>query len=212
MEGEIMFDRSRGLDRLDFQCCANVRKCTGAKRKRLGMVCLPSLVFGPQIERARMLEVGGQHNSFVTSFTGKLDSQVPRIQSDKSELEVVREQVFLCEGVETIDRITKGPGVADLVPGQSGETRWWKIFTSANKLRLHGKLSRIELTAESCDRGVDGFHQDAFAMQLGDVRQHGQLLVKGQVEAGRNKFTSSHDFASSSIQPSSMTSAESLVT
>lgn len=62
------------------------------------------------------------------------------------------------------------------------------------------------LTAEGSNRGIDGLHEDAFTMELWcDVSEASELELRG-------RHTSSQLLASSKIHPSSMTSAESLVT
>jgi hypothetical protein len=63
------------------------------------------------------------------------------------------------------------------------------------------------LTAEGRNGRVDGLDEDALAVELFGGSAGGQAG-----HGGRGPHTSSHDFASSRIQPSSMTSAESLVT
>ena len=84
------------------------------------MVGLPALVLGAQIECARVLEVGGQHNGLVAGLTGQLDAQVPRVEGDKGKFVVVGDNVFLGEAVEAVDGVAEGAGVADLIPGEGG--------------------------------------------------------------------------------------------
>ena len=62
------------------------------------------------------------------------------------------------------------------------------------------------LTAEGGDGRVDGLDEHAFTVKL--AKRVNDWQSKGQ----RGGLTSSQDFASSRIQPSSMTSAESFVT
>lgn len=48
---------------------------------------LPTLVFGAKVESARVLKVRGEHNSFVTSLTGQLDTKIPSIQGNKHKVQ-----------------------------------------------------------------------------------------------------------------------------
>jgi hypothetical protein len=50
VEGEVMLDRSRGLDRFNFKRSADVGKRAGAERERLGVMGLPSLVLGAEVK------------------------------------------------------------------------------------------------------------------------------------------------------------------
>ena len=71
-----------------------------------------------------MLEVGRQDDGLVTSFAGELDTQVPGVESDEGEIEVLRREVFRRKGVETIDGIAEGPSIANVFPGQGRQARW----------------------------------------------------------------------------------------
>lgn len=55
VEGQVVLDRRRGLNWLDLQSSADVGQGAGAERQRLGVVCLPSLVFGAKIKSPRVL-------------------------------------------------------------------------------------------------------------------------------------------------------------
>ncbi len=50
MEWQIVFDGGGGLDGLYFEGGADICQGTGPEGQRLGMICLPSLIFRPQIE------------------------------------------------------------------------------------------------------------------------------------------------------------------
>ena len=54
-----------------------------------------------------MLEVWGQDDGFVPRFAGKLDAEIPRIESDERELEVVGQQMFLRERIKAVNRIAE---------------------------------------------------------------------------------------------------------
>jgi len=107
VEGKIVLDRCRGLDRLDLQGRTDVGEGARSEGQRLGVVLLPTLIFGTKVEGPRMLKVWGQDDGFVPCLSRKLDAEVPRVQRDKREFEVIRQQVFLREGVEAVDRVTE---------------------------------------------------------------------------------------------------------
>ena len=86
------------------------------------MVGLPPLVFGTEIEGAGMLQVGWEHDRLVPGLTGQLDAQIPRVKGDKGKLEVFWSNVLSMEVVETLDSVSKTPGVADLIPGEGCQT------------------------------------------------------------------------------------------
>lgn len=58
MEGKVVFDGGGGLDRLDLEGSADV--CQGARTEReaLGVMSLPTLVFGAEVKSSRVLQVG----------------------------------------------------------------------------------------------------------------------------------------------------------
>lgn len=82
------------------------------------MVLLPSLVLGSEVERAGVLEVRGQNHGLVTGFTGKLDTQVPSIEGDEDEVEVVADQVLGCESVESVDCVSERSRISYMFPCQ----------------------------------------------------------------------------------------------
>ena len=83
---------------------------------------LPVRVLLTQIKGPRVLQVGRQDDRLVARFSWKLDSEIPRIQSDKGEFKVLGDQVFLCKSIEAIDGVSKRTGVTDMFPGQSRQT------------------------------------------------------------------------------------------
>lgn len=78
------------------------------------MMILPSHVLGAKVEGTGVLKVRRKNHSFVTSFAGKLDSQVPGIESDKNELNV--QKVLVHKGIEPIDCIPECTRVSDVLP------------------------------------------------------------------------------------------------
>lgn len=123
MEWEVVLDGGGGLDGLDLEGSADVGEGAGSKGQGLGVVGLPALVFGAQVEGARVLQVCGQHHSLVSGLAGQLHTQIPRIQGHKGKLEVLVGQVFLGEGIESGDGIAEGTCGADVFPGQGGQAR-----------------------------------------------------------------------------------------
>jgi hypothetical protein len=118
MKRQVMLDRGTRLDRLDLEGSAYVGEHGRTERKGLGMMLLPALVLSSQIKGARVLQVGGEDNGLVTSFTWQLDTKVPGIESDEDEVEVLRGQMLRGEGIEAIDGVSKGTGVSHMFPGQ----------------------------------------------------------------------------------------------
>lgn len=83
------------------------------------MVLLPALVFGPQIEGSGVLQIWWEHNCFIASFSGKLDSEIPGVEGDEGEIEVLRGQIFGRECIEAVDCIAEGARIANVFPGES---------------------------------------------------------------------------------------------
>ena len=123
MEGQIVLDGGAGLDGLDLQGGTDVGQHGWAKGQRFGVVLLPALVFCPQVEGAGVLEVGREDDGLVAGLAGELDTQVPRIECDEREVEVLCRQVLRGKGVEAVDGIAEGASIADVFPGQGGQAR-----------------------------------------------------------------------------------------
>lgn len=121
VEGQVVLDGSRGLDGFNLKGGTDVSEGAGAKGQRLGVVCLPALVLGTQVEGARVLQIGREDDGLVSCLTRQLDTQVPGVKGDKGKLVVVCEQVLLGEGIESVDCIAEGTSIADVLPGQGGE-------------------------------------------------------------------------------------------
>lgn len=87
------------------------------------MVLLPALVFGSKVKGSRVLEIGRQDHSLVTSLAGKLDTKIPGIESDEGEVKILRGQMLGCKGVEPVDSIAEGSCIPNMLPGESGQAR-----------------------------------------------------------------------------------------
>lgn len=124
VEGEVVLDRGTGLYRLDLQSSTDIGKRRRSEGQRLRVVLLPSLIFGSQIERARMLEVRRQHNVFIATFSRKLDTEIPSLQCYEHKLEVLGEQMLVGKGVKSADSIVEGASVPDMFPGQGSQASY----------------------------------------------------------------------------------------
>lgn len=116
MEGQVVLDGSTRLHRLDLESRTDISQRRRAKGEAFGMVLLPSLVFGSQIERPRVLEIWRKHNGFVAGFSGELDPEVPSIQGYEDEVEVLRVEMLGGEGIETVNSVPKRPGIPNVLP------------------------------------------------------------------------------------------------
>jgi hypothetical protein len=54
------------------------------------VVLLPSLVFGTELEGAGVLQIGGKHDRLVAGLAGELDPQIPGLEGNEDEVEVLR--------------------------------------------------------------------------------------------------------------------------
>lgn len=118
VEREIVLDRGARLHRLNLERCTNVREHARAEWQRFGMVLLPTLVLGTEVESSRVLQIGGKHDSLVPSFTGKLDAKIPSIKCDEDEVQVLIRQMLTCECIEPVDCISKRSRITDMLPGE----------------------------------------------------------------------------------------------
>lgn len=116
MEGQVVLDGSTRLHRLDLESRTDISQRRRAKGQALGMMLLPSLVFGPQIERPGVLEIWREHNGFVAGFSGELDPEVPSIQGYEDEVEVLRVEMLGGEGIETVNSVPERPGIPNVLP------------------------------------------------------------------------------------------------
>lgn len=238
-----MLDGGARLYGLYLQGGTDVGQRRRAERKRFRVVLLPSLVLGPEVEGAGVLEIGGQYNGLVAGLAGQLNTQVPGVESDENEVQVLRVELLGRKGVETVHSIPEVAGISDVFPGQGGQARCQgggtispraKASGSNDMARLEGSRRRqvdgqeavgnkMVLTAERGDGRVDRLDEDALVVQLsgrGAKSASVQLWVGHGPHAGAEAVsrmgtglpTSSKVFASTKIQPISITSAESFVT
>ena len=107
MEREVVLNRGRRLHRIDLEGGADVGERRGSERQRLRVMLLPALVLGAEVEAARVLQIRGQDDGLITGFSRQLDSEVPRVERHKGELEVLGEQVLLREAIKGVDGISK---------------------------------------------------------------------------------------------------------
>lgn len=121
VKGKVVLDGRGRLHRLNLERCADVGKRAGTKREALGVVSLPPLVFGAQIESTRVLEVGWEYNGLIARFARQLDAEVPRIECDEGKFKVLGNYVFLCKIGKPFYGISERSSVPDLVPGESGQ-------------------------------------------------------------------------------------------
>lgn len=162
MEGKVVLDGGRRLDGLDLEGGADVGEGARTKGQRLGVVGLPALIFGAQVEGPGVLQVCGQHDGLVTGLAGQLHAQIPRIQRDKGKFELFAGEVFLGESIESGDGITESTCRADVLPCEGGQARCtnWSAKFGNTGPRWQ------KLTAERRDRSVDRLDEDAFTVQL----------------------------------------------
>jgi hypothetical protein len=106
------------LNGLNLESGADVGQHRGAEWERFGVVLLPSLVLGAEVEGTGVLQIGGEHNRLVAGLAGELYTQVPGIEGDENEVEILRCQVLGGERVESVDSISKGTSVPNVFPSQ----------------------------------------------------------------------------------------------
>lgn len=122
VEGQVVLDGGGGLNGFNLESGADVGEGAGSKGQGLGVVGLPALIFGAQVESTRVLEVCGQHDSLVTGLAGQLDAQIPRIQSHKGKLKLLAGEVFCGKGIESGNGITESTSGANMLPSESRQT------------------------------------------------------------------------------------------
>lgn len=152
-----------------------------------------------------MLQIRRQHDSLVAGFSGKLDAQVPGIEGDEYEVEVLGCKVLGGKRIEPADGVSEGTGISDMLPSEGrqarckgvvvsssfrstgclpaglvdGAPRWRPInMSSATKrAKTGGKIAAWEqLTAQGSDRSVDRLDEDAL---VGDLWEHGSATGHG---------------------------------
>ena len=139
VERQVVLDGSARLHGLDLESSTDVSQRRRAKGQRLGVVLLPSLILGTQIEGAGVLEIWWQHHGLVTSFPGELDPKVPGVQSDEDKVKVLGVEMFGGEGVETVDRVPERASISNMLPGQCRQARckrekWLAVWTKGTRM------------------------------------------------------------------------------
>lgn len=123
VERQVMLNRSAGLNGLDLESSTDVAQHGWAEGQRLGVMLLPPLVLGTQVEGPGVLEVWRENHSLVSGLTGELDPKIPRVESDEDEFEVLRGQVLVGERIEPVNRVPKRSGISYVFPSESCEAR-----------------------------------------------------------------------------------------
>jgi hypothetical protein len=77
-----------------------------------------------------VLEIRGKHNRLVAGLSRKLDAQIPSLERDEDEVEVLRRQMFRGKSIEAIDGISESAGIPNVLPGQRGQTRWDQLVSN----------------------------------------------------------------------------------
>ena len=77
MKGKIMLDGSRRLNSLNLESSTDVGQGARPERQRLGMVLLPTLILGAQIEGSGVLQVRRKHYGLVPGLAGELYPEIP---------------------------------------------------------------------------------------------------------------------------------------
>ena len=85
------------------------------------MVLLPSLVLGAEIESTGVLEVWWENHGLVASLAWKLNAEIPAVEGDEGEVEVLRGQVLVGKRVEAGNGISKSACIADMLPGEGSQ-------------------------------------------------------------------------------------------
>lgn len=86
---QVVLDRCTGLHRLDLESGTNIRQHRGTEGKRLGVVLLPALILGAEVEGAGVLQVWRKNHSLVAGLPGELNAKVPSVKSDEDEVQVL---------------------------------------------------------------------------------------------------------------------------
>ena len=87
------------------------------------MVLLPSLILGAEVEGAGVLQVRGENDGLVAGLAWQLDTQVPGIEGDEDEVEILGRQVLGNELIESSDSVSKGTRGSNILPSQGGQAR-----------------------------------------------------------------------------------------
>lgn len=151
VERKVVLDGCGRLDGLNFEGGTDVGQRAGAKGQRFRVMSLPPLVFSAKVEGAGVLQVWRQNHGLVTGLSRKLDTEIPRVQGNKGELQVLAQQVLLSKRVEAVDGVPKGSCRADMLPGQSRQTRYIPSAIDSS-----GQAISIDGSSDLLQRGVMG--------------------------------------------------------
>lgn len=123
VEGQVVLDGSTRLHSLNLEGRADISQRRRSERQGLGMVLLPSLVLGAEVESARVLKVGWEHNGLVAGFSGKLNAEVPGVEGHKDEIEVLGVKMLGGECIKAVDSVPESTGISHMLPCQGRQTR-----------------------------------------------------------------------------------------
>ena len=126
VEWKVVLNWGGGSDWLDLKSSADVGKHRWAEWERLRVVLLPSLVLSAEVEGAGVLEVWWEDNSFVAGLARKLNTEVPAVEGDEGELEVLRGQVLVGKRIEAGDSIAESARIADVLPSEGSQAGCFK--------------------------------------------------------------------------------------
>jgi hypothetical protein len=90
-----------------------------------------------------VLEVRWEDDSFIASFTGKLNSEVPGVKGHEGEVEALRDKVFGGKCIEAVDCVPEGTCIADMFPCECSQA-----------------------CAQRCNRGIDRLDEYALPVKL----------------------------------------------
>lgn len=121
VEWQVVLDWGRCGDWLNLEGGADVGEHRWAEWERLWVVLLPSLVLGAEIESTGVLEVWWKDNGLIASLTWKLNTEIPRIERDEREIEVLGGQILVGECIETGNGISESACIADVLPGKGSK-------------------------------------------------------------------------------------------
>lgn len=81
------------------------------------MVLLPSLVLSTEIECTGVLQVWWEDDSLVAGLARKLNTEVPAVEGDEGEVEVLGCQVLVSKRIKPGDGIAESACIANVLPG-----------------------------------------------------------------------------------------------
>lgn len=113
-----MLDWGGGSDWFDLKSSADVGEHRWAEWETLRVVLLPSLVLSAEVKGAGVLEVWWEDNSLVAGLARELNTEVPAVEGDEGEVEVLRGQVLVGKRIEASDGIAESACIADVLPSE----------------------------------------------------------------------------------------------